>query len=111
MAHARLCALADPILFGPPVHILFGLVDVLAAAAEAEDRSSHRLDRHVAGENQQVGPTEIAAVLLLDRPEQPARLVEIGIVRPRVQRSKALVARIGAAATVANAVGARGMPC
>ena len=70
------------LLLGAPIDVVLGLVDVLAAAAEAEDRAAHRFDRDVAGEDQQVGPAEVAAVFLLDRPEQAPRLVEIGVVRP-----------------------------
>ena len=106
-------AAADPILLGAPVDVMLGRVDVLAAAAEAEDRAAHRLDGDVAGEDQQIRPAEVAAIFLLDRPEQAPRLVEIGIVRPGVERGEALLARIGAAAAVAGAVGARGYarPC
>jgi hypothetical protein len=65
---------------------------------------------HVAGEDDQVGPGDLVAVLLLDRPEQAARLVEAGIVRPGVQRREALVAGAGAAAAVGQAIGAGRMP-
>ena len=70
----------------------------------------HRLQGAVAGEDHQVGPRELAAVLLLDRPEQPARLVEVGVVGPAVERREALLARPGAAAAVMDAVGARAVP-
>ena len=90
---AGLAALADPFLLGAPVDVLLGLADVRAAAAEAEHRAAHRFDRDVAGEDHQVGPAELAAVFLLDRPEQAARLVEIGVVRPAVERREALRAR------------------
>ncbi len=49
-------------------------------------------------------------VLLLDRPKQPARLVEVAIVRPTVQGGKAERAGGCATATVADAVGAGTMP-
>ena len=100
----------DPLLLGAPIDVALGLENVLAAAAEAEHRSAHRLDRDVAGEDEQVGPADALAVLLLDRPKQPARLVEVAVVRPAVERSKALIARVGAAAAVAGAVGARRVP-
>ena len=55
---------------------LFGLPDVLAAEGEAEGLEPHRLQGGVAGEEQQVRPGDLVAVLLLDRPQQPTRLVQ-----------------------------------
>src|ERR1700754_4000433 len=86
------------------------LPHVGAAAAEAEHRAAHRLDGHVAGEDHQVGPRNLGAVLLLDRPEQAARLVEVAVIRPGVERSEALLAAPAAAAAIAGAVGAGGVP-
>src|SRR5690606_31461902 len=77
---------------------------------EPEDRAAHVLDRDVAGEDQQVGPGEVPAVLLLDRPQQPAGLVEVAVVGPRIERGEALLAAVGATAAVGRAVGARGVP-
>ena len=65
---------------------------------------------HVAGEDQQVGPGDLPAVLLLDRPEQPARLVEVRVVGPAVERGEALRAAAAAAAAVGDAVRAGGVP-
>jgi hypothetical protein len=65
--------------------------DVLAAEGEAEGLQAHGLVGDVAGEDDQVGPAELVAVLLLDRPEQAARLVEVAVVRPGVQRREALL--------------------
>jgi hypothetical protein len=89
---------------------MLGLVDVGAAAAEAEGRAAHRLDRDVAGQDEQVRPGQLAAIFLLDRPEQAPRLVEIAIVRPAVERREALLARGRAAAPIAGAIGAGRMP-
>src|SRR6202035_2790425 len=57
-----------------------------------------------------VGPGNFAAILLLDRPQQAARLVEIRVVRPAVERREALLTGAGAAATVGDAVGPGAMP-
>ena len=94
---------------GSPVDLL-GLPDVLAPAGEAERLEPHRLERDVAGQDHQVGPRDLPAVLLLDRPEQPARLVEIRVVGPAAERRKPDLARACAAATVVDAVGARAVP-
>ena len=55
---------------------------------------------HGAGSEALVGPGQLLAVLLLHRPEQAAGLVEVAVVRPRVQRGEAL--RAGAAAATAG---------
>ena len=65
---------------------------------------------HVAGEDHQVGPRDLVAVLLLDRPQQATGLVEVAVVGPAVQRREALLAAIGAAAAVAGAVGPGTVP-
>src|SRR5688572_1760804 len=63
-----------------------------------------------AGEDQQVGPRHLLAVLLLDRPQQPAGLVEVRVVGPAVERGEALAAVTGTAAAVLDAVGPRRVP-
>ena len=73
-------------------------------------RKSHRLQRHIAGQDHQVGPGDLAAVLLLDRPQQPAGLVEVGVVGPAVERREAVGARAAAAPAVVDAVGAGAVP-
>src|SRR5207247_8196227 len=78
--------------------------------AEAESLEPHVFGSNVAGEDQQIGPGDLPAVLLLDRPKQPARLVEVGVVRPAVEGGKALHALAATAATVRDAVRACGMP-
>ena len=100
---------AEPGVLRTPEDLL-GLPDVLAAEAEAEGLEAHRLQGDVAGEHQQVGPRDLLAVLLLDRPQQPAGLVEVGVVGPAVERGEPLAAVAGAAAAVVDAVGARGVP-
>jgi len=62
------------------------------------------LEGYVAREIHKVGPGDFPAVFLLDRPQQPARFVEVRVVRPGSERSEALLIGSGAAATVADAV-------
>ena len=99
----------EPLLLGAPVGLV-GLPHVGAAAAEAEGVKAHALERDVAREDEEIGPRELAAVLGLDRPQQAARLVEIGVVGPAVERREALQALAAATATIARAVGARAVP-
>ncbi len=107
---AGVALVAKPLALGSPVNVLFRLPDVFAPAAEAEGLESHRLQSAVAGEDHQVGPGDFPAVFLLDRPEQTARLVEVHVVGPAVERRKALVAGPRAPAAVADAVGACAVP-
>ncbi len=100
----------QPLALGAPVDVLFRFPDVLTPAAETEGLEAHRFQGDVAGEDHQVGPGNLPAVLLLDRPEQPARLVEVRIVGPAVEGRKALAAVARAAAAVAGAVGAGAVP-
>ena len=58
----------------------------------------------------EVGPGDLAAVLLLDRPEEAARLVEADVVGPAVERREALLAAARAAAAVTDAIGAGAVP-
>src|SRR6185436_294595 len=99
----------EPRRLRSPVDVL-GLPDVLAAAGEAERLEPHRLEGDVAGQHDQVGPRQLAAVLLLDRPQQPARLVDVGVVRPAAERREADLARAGAAAAVVDAIRAGAVP-
>ena len=74
--------LAEELFLRAPIHVLLGLEDVDATAAEAERGSAHRLDRDIAREDEQVRPTERRAIFLLHRPQQATRLVEIAVIRP-----------------------------
>ena len=110
IAVARVAFVRQPLAFGAPVDGLFGLPHIFASAAETERLEAHRLEGDVARENQQVGPGDFPAVFLLDRPQQPARLVEVRVVRPAIDRCEALLAGSGAAAAIADAVRACAVP-
>ena len=100
---------AEPLALRSPVHV-FGPPGVDAAARETQGLEAHRLHGHGAREDQQVGPGNRAAVLLLERPEQAVRLVQVGVVGPTVEGREALQAAVGAAPAVDGAVGARAVP-
>ncbi len=100
----------EPFLLGTPVDVLLRLPPVLATERETGGAEAHVLQGDVAGVDQQVGPGQVLAVLLLDRPQQAAGLVQVDVVRPAVQRGEALHAGARAAAAVLHAVGARGVP-
>ncbi len=101
---------AQPLVLGSPVDVLFRLPYIRAPAAETERLEAHRLESDVAGENHEVGPGDFPAIFLLDGPEQPARLVEVHVVRPAVEGRKTLLARPCPAAAIADAVGACAVP-
>src|SRR5208337_1677570 len=107
---AAVALVRQPLGFRAPVDVLFGLPHIRAPAAKTERLEAHRLEGDVARENHQVGPGDLPAVFLLDRPQQPARLVEVHVVRPTVERREALLARSGTAAAVADAVRAGAVP-
>src|SRR5262245_2748565 len=107
---AGVSLVGQPLRLGAPVYVMIRLPDVLATAGETEGLESHRFEGDVAGQDHQVGPGNLAAVLLLDRPEQAARLVQADVVRPTVERREALLASAPAAAAVPYAVGAGAVP-
>src|SRR6202030_1704047 len=94
----------QPRALRPPEDVLFGLPDVRAPAAETEGLEPHRLQCGVTGQNHEVGPGDFPAILLLDRPKQPARLIEARIVRPAIEWRKTLCAGACPAAAVGDAI-------
>src|SRR6185312_12761928 len=56
------------------------------------------------------GPGDLRPILLLDRPQQAARLIEAGVVGPTVERGEALRAAAAPTPAIGDAIGARGMP-
>ena len=107
---AAVALVSQPLALRPPVNVFVRLPDVHAPAGETEGLESHRLQGDVTGENHQVGPGDFPAVLLLDRPEQAARLVEAHVVRPAVEGRKSLGSGARAAATIGDTVRACAMP-
>ena len=108
-AFAAVAFVAQPGAFGTPVQF-FRLPHIGAAAGESERLEAHRFQGDVADENKQIGPGQLAAVFLLDRPQQAARLVQVRVVRPGVERREALLTGTGAATAVGDAVGAGAVP-
>src|SRR4029077_10559500 len=84
--------------------------DVSPSAAETEGLKPHRLQGDVTAENHEVGPGDFPAVLLLDRPEQAARLIEAHVVRPAVEGRKSLCSGPCAASTIGDPVRACAVP-
>src|SRR6201987_3720928 len=101
---------AEPPFFGSPIDILIGLPNILATAAETECFESHRFERNVPGEDHQIGPRNLAAILLFDRPEKAPRFIKTHVVRPTVDRSETLLGPTPAAATIAGAISSGAMP-
>ena len=109
LAVTAVALIGEPLLLGTPIDLL-RLPDVLAATGETEGLEPHRLEGDIPREDHQVGPGEFPAVLLLDRPDQAARLVEIHVVGPAVKRSEALATVAPTSTPVAGAVGAGAVP-
>jgi hypothetical protein len=100
----------EPLGLSAPIGVLLGVPDVLAPEGEAVGFQAHRLIGHVAREQDQVRPAQRVAVLLLHRPQQAARLVEVAVVRPRVQGRESDVASAAAATTIGQTVRPGGVP-
>src|SRR5690606_19786590 len=94
-----LAARCQPLLLRAPINVFLGVPDILAAEGETECLEPHGLISHGAGQNNQIGPADLVAVLFLDGPQQTPCLVQVGVVRPGVERSKTLIA--GTATTTA----------
>ena len=103
LAVAAVALVAEPFVLGAPVDVV-RLPHVLAPAAEAERLEAHRLEGAIAREDEEIGPRDLPSVLLLYRPEQPARLVEIDVVGPTVEGREALHAGARPATAVADPV-------
>ena len=101
---------AQPDLFRPPVHVFVRLPHIGTPAGEAEGLEAHGFEGNITGEYDQVGPGNLVAVFLLDRPQQAPGLVQADVVRPAVERGEALLARARPSAAITNAVGARAVP-
>ena len=109
LAFARVAAVAQPGALRAPIE-LFGLPDVSTATGETEGLEAHGFERDIAGQDHQVGPGNGVAIFLLDRPDQASRLVQIGIVRPGIERGETLLAHAGATAAIGDAIGAGAVP-
>ena len=107
---AAVAVVTQPFSFWTPINIRFRFPHIFAAAADAGGHAAHGFDCAVAGQYHQIGPGNLAAIFLLDGPQQQPRLVKIAIVWPAVQRCKALRARSGATSAIANAIGAGAVP-
>src|SRR5581483_1440672 len=100
----------QPLAFRAPEDISFRFPGIFTSPAEAESLEAHRFQCDVSGENHEVSPGDLAAIFLLNRPQQPARLVKVDVIRPAVQRCKALLPGAGPAAAVTDAIRARAVP-
>jgi hypothetical protein len=107
---AAVALVGEPLALTAPIDVLRRLPHVGTSAGETEGLEAHRFQRDVAGEDHQVRPRDLIAVLLLDRPQQPARLVEVHVVRPAVEWRETLRAGASATAAIADAIGPRTVP-
>ena len=95
--------------FRPPVdQIRFPVID--PSAGKTQGFEAHGIQRNVSGQDHQVGPRDAPTVLLLNGPQQSPGLVQAGVVGPAVQRIEALLAAVGAAATVVDTIGTGAVP-
>ena len=107
---AGLAARCQPLLLRAPIDVFLGVPDILAAEGEAERLEPHGLISHGAGQNDQIGPADLVAVLFLDGPQQTPGLVQVGVVRPGVERSKTLIAGTATTTAIGDTVGTGRVP-
>jgi len=100
----------EPDLFRTPVHVFVRLPHIGAAAREAKGLEAHGFQGDVTREHDQVGPGDLVAILLLDRPQQAPGLVQADVVRPAVERRETLLTGAGTATAIADAVGTSAVP-
>src|SRR5580700_4346100 len=94
----------------PPVDVKVGFPNVRASAGKTKGLEAHGFEGDIACEDHQVGPRDLFAVLLLNRPQQAPRSVEVYVVRPAIKWSKTLLASAAAAATVKSAIRTGAVP-
>ena len=111
LAVASITLVIKPGVLGAPVDILFRLPHILATTRKTKGLETHRFQRAVTGEDHQVGPGQALTIFLLDRPQQAACLVEIGVVGPAVERREPKRSRSGATAAVTGAISTGTVPC
>src|SRR5208283_1632193 len=110
VAIAGVTLVRQPRSLRSPINVLFRLPYVRAPAAKTECLEAHRLQCDVACQNHEVGPRDFPAILLLDRPQQPASLVQVHVIRPAIEWCEALLTGSRPAAAVADAVSAGTVP-
>ena len=81
-----------------------------AATGKAEGLEAGVLQRDVARQDDEIGPRKRRAILLLDRPQHAAGLVEVAVVGPGIQRLEADLPAVRTPAPVARAIGAGRVP-
>ena len=109
LAAGAIALVVQHLVFRAPIDLV-GFPIIGAATGKTERLEAHGFKAHVAGQHHQIGPAQRAAIFGLHRPQQAAGLVEVAVVRPRVQRFKALLATTGAAAAIGDAIGAGAVP-
>ena len=100
----------EPDVFGSPVNVFLRRPCVRTTTAETKCLVTHGFHRDVPGQQEQVGPRNGVAVLLLDRPQKAAGFIKVAVVRPGIQGCEPLLTGIAATTTIRSSVGASGVP-
>ena len=109
-AVTAIALVAQPCVFIAPVNIFFRLPNVFPTASKAEGFEAHGVKGAIACQDHQVSPRNLVSIFLFNGPQQTAGFVEIGIIRPAVERCETLRARTGSATAIAGAIGACTVP-
>jgi len=83
---------------------LLWLPHIRTPTSKAKGLEAHAFQGDISSEDHQISPRNLVAVLLLDGPEEAARLVQIDVVWPRVQWGEALLSGASSTAAIADSV-------
>ena len=108
---AAVAFVTQPLRLAAPIDLVFRLPDVFTTTTKTERLEAHRFERDIARKNHQVSPRQTFAVFLIDRPEQPAGLVEVTVVRSAVEGRKALIAGTSTTTAIRDAMSSGAVPC
>ena len=100
----------EPGFFMAPVNVQIRFPDIFTTGAEAEGAETGVFQRDVTGQHIEVSPGDFLAVFLFYRPQQATGFIEADVIRPGVQRRKALLSTACATATVNGTIGACTVP-
>eukprot|EP00041_Stephanoeca_diplocostata_P023823 m.593258 g.593258 ORF g.593258 m.593258 type:complete len:365 (-) comp22392_c0_seq9:328-1422(-) len=81
------------------------------ASTEPKHRTAHAFNRYRSCQNEQISPRQPLPILLFDRPQQMAGLVEIGVVLPAALGVESLSPTVASSAPIGGAVRSRAVPC
>ena len=110
LALSRISFVTEPFRFFTPINIFFRGPDIWTSTTEPKSLTSHRLNGDITSQDQQISPTDLRPVLLLNWPQESARFIQIPIVWPAIERGKTLSTSTPTSSTITYPISTSGMP-